>query len=438
MRTPMNRELSVRLADMHRLRLGSLLLLAAWPALATQAQGGGAASWYDAAYRAVLHPEQGTIDVELNLSGEKLPSSVTLRIDAQHYKGFTSTDPLQVGTTHVTWHPQGKKSRLRYQFVVNHERSPQHYDSLMRPDWAVFRGDKMVPRVSVKARRGLHARASIEFVLPPQWSIATAYAPQSDAPSGAARFEFDDPQRRFDRPGGWMLAGRIGSRGEKIGHVRAIVAAPVGENARRQDMLAFLNWNLPRLLEVFTDFPDRVLIVTAGDPMWRGGLSGPGSLFLHSERPLISENRTSSLLHELVHIALGIRADGESDWIVEGLAEFYSLETLRRSGGISEHRYKQAIAGLEKWARRSATVFAKSSTGPTTARAVVTLRAVDAEIRSVTNGKASLDEVARRLAAERGTVSLVRLQEVAQAVAGRPLRSLQREQLMKPLAAPAP
>jgi predicted metalloprotease with PDZ domain len=420
---------------MQRLRLGSLLLLAAWPALATQAQG-GAASWYDAAYRAVLHPEQGTIDVELNLSGEKLPSRVTLRIDPQQYKSFSSTDPLQVGTTQVTWHPQGKKSRLRYQFVVNHERSAQHYDSLMRQDWAVFRGDKMVPRASVKARRGLQSRASIEFVLPPQWSIATAYAPQSEA-SGTARFAFDDPQRRFDRPGGWMLAGKIGSRGEKIGHVRAIVAAPVGENARRQDMLAFLNWNLPRLLEVFTDFPNRVLIVTAGDPMWRGGLSGPGSLFLHSQRPLISENRTSSLLHELVHIALGIRADGESDWIVEGLAEFYSVETLRRSGGISDHRYRQAIAGLEKWARRSATLFTPNSTGATTARAVVTLRSVDAEIRSATNGKASLDDVARRLAAERGTVSLERLQEVAQAVAGRPLRSLQREQLMKPLAAPA-
>ena len=43
----------------------------------------------------------------------------------------------------------------------------------------------------------------------------------------------------------------------------------------------------------------RLLIVSAGDPMWRGGLSGPSSMFLHSDRPLISENRTSTLLHEL-------------------------------------------------------------------------------------------------------------------------------------------
>jgi predicted metalloprotease with PDZ domain len=170
--------------------------------------------------------------------------------------------------------------------------------------------------------------------------------------------------------------------------------------------------------------------------MWRGGLSGPASMFLHSDRPLISENRTSTLLHELVHIALGIRGDEESDWIVEGLAELYSLETLRRSGGISEQRYKQALKHQSQWATRSPTLFAAHSNGPTTARAVLALRAADAEIRSVTAGKASLDDVARKLASEPGAVSLVRLQKAAQDVAGRPLRALEREQLSKPVSAP--
>jgi predicted metalloprotease with PDZ domain len=67
---------------------------------------------------------------------------------------------------------------------------------------------------------------------------------------------------------------------------------------------------------------------------------------------------------------------------------------------------------------------------------VIVLRAADAEIRSATAGKASLDDVARKLASERGTVSLVRLQKAAQEVAGRPLKSLEREQLTKPIAGP--
>jgi predicted metalloprotease with PDZ domain len=388
--------------------------------------------YYTTAYRAQIRPESGTIDMELNLSGEHLPSRIVLRADPKRYKNFTSTDPLQIGESHITWRPRGKMSRLRYQFVVNHERAPKRYDSLITDTWTIFRGDKLVPRAKVTARRGLRSRASLEFVTPPDWSVITPYAPASGRP-----YVFDDPQRRFDRPAGWMLAGKIGSRGERIGDVHVVVAAPAGDSSRRQDMLAFLNWNLPRLQQVFQQFPKRLLIVTAGDPMWRGGLSGPASMFLHADRPLISENRTSSLLHELSHIAMGIRGDEESDWIVEGLAEFYSLETLRRSGSISERRHEQAVASLENWARRAPTLFGNRSSGPTTARAVLTFRNVDAEIRKLTHDKASLDDLARKLAAERGTVNLARLQKTAQEIAGRPLQSLTREQLATPISAPA-
>src|SRR5690606_37373744 len=122
------------------------------------------------------------------------------------------------------------------------------------------------------------------------------------------------------------------------------------------------------------------------------------------------------------------------DWIVEGLAEFYSIETLRRTGGISQRRYEQAVESLQRWARRSPTLFTKSSTGPTTARAVLVFQQVDTEIRGLTGNAASLDDVARKLAAKRGEVSLELLQEVAREVAGKPLQSLQRQRLMKPLA----
>lgn len=389
-----------------------------------------APAYYEVAYRAHLRPEANVIDMEIMLTGERLPSRLVLHVDTRRHKKFTSTDPLQIEPSHVTWQPRGRSSRLRYQFTVDHERSPKHYDSRMTGDWAIFRAEKMVPRASVTARRSLRSRASLEFTLPKGWTIATPYGSVGDL-----RCQLDDPERRFDQPAGWMLAGKIGTRNEKIGSVRVVIAAPAGDSVRRQDTLAFLHWTLPQLLEVFPHFPPRLLVVSAGDPMWRGGLSGPSSMFLHSERPLISENRTSTLLHELAHIALGIRADEESDWIVEGMAELYSIETLRRSGSISARRHSQAMNRLARWAQKTPTLFGAHSDGPTTARAVLALRSADAEIRSLTGGKASLDDVARKLAAEHGTVSLVRLQKAAQEVAGRPLRSLEREQLMKAAAA---
>lgn len=414
---------------MLRPRLASLLLLTS--AMLSGTAVAAAPKYYDVVYRAHFRPDAGVVDVEIALSGERLPSRIVLRVDSRRHKKFTSTDPLQVEPSHVTWQPHGHAARLHYQFVVDHQRSPDHYDSRMTADWAIFRAEKMVPRASVTARRSLHSRVTLEFQLPQGWAVATPYGSV-----GELRYTIDDPKRRFDQPAGWMLAGKIGSRNEKIADVRVVVAAPIGDSARRQDTLTFLKFTLPRIQEVFPNLPPRLLIVSAGDPMWRGGLSGPASLFVHSDRPLISENRTSTLLHELVHIALGIRGDEESDWIVEGLAEFYSLEALRRSGSISAQRHKEAVRRLAQWAKRSTTLFGKSSTGATTARAVIALRAADAEIRTATGGKASLDDVARKLASEGGTVSLVRLQKTAQEIAGRPLHSLDREQLAKPITGP--
>jgi hypothetical protein len=310
--------------------------------------------------------------------------------------------------------------------VVDNERNEEQYDSRMTGDWTIFRGDRMVPRVAVTAPSRLQARTTLEFVMPNGWTAASAYPTTSPE-----MMSIDDPDRRFDRPAGWMLLGKLGKRSEIIAGVQTIVAAPVGDNARRQDVLAFLNWNLPPLLAVFPSFPKRLLVTTAGDPMWRGGLSGPASIFVHADRPLISENRTSTWLHEIVHVAMGLRGDEESDWIVEGFAEYYSLETLRRSGGIGKQRHEEALQDLRKRAERAPSLFAKRSSGAITARAVIALKTVDDEIRRLTASKHSLDDVARELAASRGEVSLTRLQAVASQFAGRPVASLERSALLQ-------
>lgn len=380
---------------------------------------------YDARYLAEIRPAGGVIHVELQLSGERLPKKIVLSIDPRRHRALTSTDSLVIEGDTATWQPRGKFSRLNYDFVIDHQRAPGRYDSLLQKDWAVFRGDKMVPRARVTAVRGLESNATLEFVLPEGWTVITPYGPTS-----AKVLRIEDAGRRFDRPQGWMLAGKLGSRAESIAGIQTLVAAPLGDSARRQDTLAFLNWNLPHLASIFPTFPKRLLVVSAGDPMWRGGLSGPDSLFLHSSRPLISENRTSTLLHELVHVAMGIRGDDESDWIAEGLAEFYSLETLRRSGGISQSRHADALKRLSEWSKRAPTLFAAESSGARTARAVIALKAVDDEIRAATGGKASLDDVARDLAATpQRAVGLERLQSVAARVAGKPVQALERRRL---------
>ena len=380
---------------------------------------------YDLRYHAALDPAAGIAKVKIALSGEQaLPSRLELHVDPERYSGFAADGKLDVEDDLVVWRPGESGGELRYRFKIDNVRGSRMYDSRITEDWAIFRGDRMIPPISVTAPKSAASEATLKFDLPADWSIVTQYEADGD---GVMKIE--NPGRRFDRPKGWMLAGRLGTRAERITGIKTVVAAPTDEGARRQDTLAFLMWNLPHLAAVFPQFPKRLLIIRAGDPMFRGGLSGPASLFLHLDRPLISENRTSTLLHELVHVATGLRGDDESDWIVEGLAEYYSIETLHRSGGISQRRYKEAMQRLARWGKKSKTLFKKRSSGATTARAVGVLADADREIRKATGGKRSFDDVAALLAEDRGEVSLERLQDTAAEIAGKRIRSLERDEL---------
>jgi predicted metalloprotease with PDZ domain len=135
--------------------------------------------------------------------------------------------------------------------------------------------------------------------------------------------------------------------------------------------------------------------------MWRGGLSASNSLFLHSDRPLVSENGTSPLLHELTHMVTRISgastANTNDDWIAEGLAEFYSFELLYRADGMTKSRRSKIIKNLAKWGAEVKHLRKSKSTGPVTARAVVLLDELDKEIRKRSNNKYSIDDVTRDL-----------------------------------------
>lgn len=386
------------------------------------------ADTYNVLYQARLEPDSGFAQVEIRLSGDELPRKLSINLSSGRYSELHGSDQsLTQEGDRAIWRPEGHQATLSYRFRVNEKKGSGHYDSLMTKDWAVLRSDKLIPPMSVTAARHLHSRAELKLELPEGWSSALPYDEV-----GKHRYKLIDPGRRFVRPKGWMMAGRIGSRQDIIAGVSTAVVAPLGENVHRQDTLAFLSYNLPALKKVFPKFPRRLLVVRAGDPMWRGGLSGTRSLFMHADRPLISGNRTSSVIHELVHVATGIHGDKQSDWIVEGIAEFYSLEILRRTGAISQRRYDEAMDALAKWGEEAPSLLRKRSSGPITARAVGVMREVDREIREASNDKASIDDVARALAEDRGEVTLDKFRHLAEQAAGGPIPALEIDRLNKP------
>ncbi len=389
-----------------------VLLLTSGRALATERV-------YDVLYKVHIVPERHGAEVTMVLHQTHFYArEFVFDIDPDRQQSFAGEGSVAVDGEHVTWTPPERGGQLSWFVTLQSERGKGTYDGVVTDAWAVFRGDDLVPAATLRKLKGARSHSRLQFLLPKGWSSVTPYKQGDDG-----IYDVVHAERGFDRPTGWVALGKLGVLWGTVAATRLAVAGPVDTGLRHQDILAFLRWTVPTIRSIFPNFTPRLLVVGAGDPMWRGGLSGPASVYLHATRPLISENGTSTLLHELVHVAMGLRAERGSDWIVEALAELYSLEILLRSGTISKRHYDDALEQLAAWGKPVDNLFARTSTGATTARGVIVLKSLDEEIRSGSNGAHTLDDLARGLA-DSGTVSFVQFRTRAERLAGRPLKSL--------------
>ena len=314
---------------------------------------------------------------------------LSMSFDAGRLSNVAADGALNMFDGRLNWSPPATGGTLSYSVAITQRRGDGGFDARFTDDWALFRGDDLFPPMRTRVAKGATSESRLLFKLPDNWGVVTPW--RSDG--GGIVFPFDNPDRDFDRPTGWMLAGRIGVRRTRVGDTRVAVAAPLGQSVRRMDIMAFLNWTLPAVVAVFPTMDPRLLIVSADDPMWRGGLSGPGSLYMHADRPLISENGTSTLLHELIHVAMGASGSRHDDWILEGMAEYYSIALLARTGTLSERRMHLALGELAEWGENITDLFAPESRGPMTARAAVLLAELDAELRMEKPAGGGLDDV---------------------------------------------
>ncbi|TXI32798.1 MAG: hypothetical protein E6Q69_08110 [Aquipseudomonas alcaligenes] len=354
-----------------------------------------AAKQVDLDYRVKFLPETDQAEVSLTLEKGEVVQKLAFNLGSKGYYSDFSADGTwtQDGPESGTWLPGKGKSSLTYKVRISHPRANDTFDARMTPDWALLRGDDLVPSGRLSKDDKVELVARLQFELPKGWNGIETGWPKV----GENKFRIDNPSRQFDRPTGWILAGKIGSRRAQLGDTDVTVAAPVGEGMRRMDILTLLTFVWPEAQAVFPRDPAKLLIVGANDPMWRGGLSAPNSIFFHADRPLVSENGTSSLVHELVHVFSRIRDTDRSDWISEGLAEYYAIELVRRAGGMSEDRYQAIRKKLMGWSKKVDSLRTDDSTGPVTARAVLLLQELDREIRKNTDNQRSLDDVTRGL-----------------------------------------
>lgn len=357
-----------------------------------------AAQKVDLDYHVRFLPESDQAEVSLTLGDGERVRSLTFNLgDEGNYSDFSGDGEWsQESPERGVWQPGKGVAKLTYRVRISHPREDGRFDARMTEDWALLRGDNLVPSARLRQQNKTELVARLQFELPKGWRGVETGWPKI----GKDKFRIDNPQRKFDRPTGWIVAGKIGTRRAQLGQTDVTIAAPVGEGMRRMDILTLLTFVWKEAQAVFPRDPAKLLIVGAGDPMWRGGLSAPNSYYMHADRPLVSENGTSALVHELVHVFSRIQSRDRSDWITEGLAEYYAIELVRRAGGLSEERYQKVREQLVDWSEPVKSLRGKSASGPVTARAVLLLQELDREIRQKTKGSTeprSLDDVTRGL-----------------------------------------
>ncbi|MDF9777407.1 hypothetical protein [Pseudomonas baetica] len=354
-----------------------------------------AANKVDLDYHVRLLPQSDQAEVRLTLAQGSAVRSLDFDLgDGSHYSDFKADGQWQLtpgNAARGVWRPAADKASLTYRVNISHGRKNGSFDTRMTPNWALMRGDDLVPAARLDQQDGIELVSRLVFELPGGWkSVETAW-PRI----GQNKFRIDNPSRLFDRPTGWMLAGQLGSRRTRLGETEVTVASPLGQSMRRMDVLTLLTFVWPQVQALYPRHPGKLLIVGANDPMWRGSRSAHESIYLNSHLPLVSESGTSALVRELAQVFGRINGTQRSDWIGEGFAEYYAIELVRRAGGMSDERYENLHGKLVRDSKKVTTLRGEQISPAQVARAVVLLQELDREIRLKTHNKRSLDDVLR-------------------------------------------
>ncbi|WP_434673767.1 hypothetical protein [Pseudomonas sp. R1-15] len=352
-----------------------------------------AAQKVDLDYHIHLLPQSDQAEVRLTLARGSAVRSLDFDLGSDgRYSDFKADGQWQLTPGHEArgvWRPAADKASLTYRVRLSESRKNGSFETRMTPGWALLRGDDLVPPARLDQQDGTELVSRLEFELPGGWQSIETPWPRI----GKQRFRIDNPSRLFDRPTGWMLAGKLGSRRTRLGETEVTVASPRGQGMRRMDVLTLLTFVWPQVQAIVPRHPAKLLIVGAGDPMWRGAQGGHESIYLHSRPALVSERGSSPLLRELVQVLARINDHDRSDWISEGLNEYYAIELLRRAGGMSDERYQALNDRLARDSKGVTTLRGEQVSPAMVSKAVLLLQELDREIRLKTRNKRSLDDV---------------------------------------------
>lgn len=398
----------------HRVPVAILVSLVAIAATVTPSDGAEAEAeaireTFSVEYTVEVRASDPTIArVRWDLAGIDEIRRIQLTTDAGRFSAFQASGRLEEHDGRVIWWPSAPYGHLSYTTPLRHRRGPEEgFDSWADTDWVLTRARHLFPHSRVLFATGVEpqaeARARLIVRVPDGWDVASPLPPD-----GLHRFIVESPRARFDHPRGWLMLGRFARTDLAISDTMVSVATAGEVTTPAREIFALLRDGLPKLEELLARRPTRLLIALAPDPMWRGGLSGSNSFYMHGDRPIRTPDRTSPYLHELFHVINPTRPGPDAAWVTEGLAEFYSVEIQRRIGTLDPEGYRRALRSFARhglWRRdftRTTDFALRNNSAP------LVMWALDHEIRQATDQAHTLDDVVTELAQQGGTVTTAR------------------------------
>lgn len=367
----------------------------------------------------VRRADPGTARIRWLLSGIDEIESLRLVFRDERASGVHGTGSLTWEGRTLHWRPGGPYAHLAYTVAVDRARPPggSRYDSYAGPDWIATRALHLFPVINVSFRPGAErarSRARLVFRLPSGW--------HSDAPfERLARhtFRLFEPGKHFDRPRGWFLLGASTRFTRTIAGTRLTVARAPGSTLDARRLLRLYAATVPLLATILGPPPPRLLLVSAPDPLWRGGLSGEDSYFVHGHLPIRSADRTSTYLHELFHVWAPFRSAPDGHWISEGLAEYYSLALPHRARRLSDRGFARGLALFARDGRWGGDLSRTRDPAALNNSAPLVMHRIDLALREATGGARSLDDAVREVVRDRRPLSTAAFLRAVNRVGGR-------------------
>ena len=338
-----------------------------------------------------------TARVRWELAGINEIARVRIRLDGDRFFDFAGTGSVEERGSEIVWTPASPYARLEYRVRLRHRRRDgAGFDAYATSKWFIGRAQDLFPRTNVTFRLDVEhhpsSLAEVRFHLPDGWR---SYSAMEEI--GPSTYRPPASGRRLDRPKGWLAVGELEVTEREIGRTRVVVAKTPVSDLDSRGLLSLYEKTLPVLSDLLGRKPDKILIVSAADPMWRGGLSGESSIFLHGSRPLRTPDETSPPLHELFHVLAPFRPASDGTWVTEGLAEFYSLELQRRTGSLDSAEWTRALQLFERFGKWHSNLAAGGGLSITNNSAPLVMAAIDRALRTKEGADAGLDAAVRDL-----------------------------------------